>query len=197
MQRFDRDQIVRFLRALDDALEEKLELFVVGGLAVILKYDAPLMTADMDVFAIVSGSESDLKHAARVATDLTGIVFLIGTASVAELPWNYEERTKKVNGLRFRKLAMIVPDKYDLALSKTVRGDQHDLDAIAAMHAQHPLSEKTLVHRFENDLWKIAVGDSRRLAFHMVHLVEALYGAKRADFYRKRWRLDRPPGSTK
>jgi hypothetical protein len=192
MRRLDREQIVRFLRALDSALEEDLKIFVVGGLAAVLNYGATVKTSDMDVFAIVSGSATDLTTAAHVASDITGIVLPIGPASVTDLPWNYEDRLKTVRGLKFKKLTMIVPDKYDLALSKTVRGYEHDMEAIASMHEHHRLSEKTLVKRFEDEIWKSALGDERNFALNMLQLVRLLYGKDRAETYRKRWGLDEP-----
>ncbi len=192
MRRLERDQIIRYLRALDAALEGDVEIFVVGGLAAILQYDAVVNTADINVFAIVSGRESDLKRAARVASATTGIVLPIHPASITELPWNYEDRLRRVRGLKLKKLTMIVPDKYDLALSKTVRGYEHDMEAIASMHAHHRLSEKTLVQRFEDEIWKTARGDPRNFALNMFHVIRLLYGEKRAEAYRRRWGLDKP-----
>jgi hypothetical protein len=190
--RHERDQIIRFLRALDAALEGDVKIFVVGGLAAILQYDAAVKTADMDVYGLVSGSQSDLLQAARVASEVTGIVLPIGHASVTELPDDYEDRLKTVRGLRLKKLTMIVPDKYDLALSKTVRGYEHDLEAIASMHEQHRLSENTLIRRFENELRKTAMGDPRNLTINMFRLIRLLYGEKHAAIYWKRWGLDKP-----
>jgi hypothetical protein len=192
MLRFDREQIVRFLHALDSALEGELKIFVVGGLAAIVKYNATVKTSDMDVFAIVSGRDADLTRAAHVASEVTGIVLSIGGAPITDLPWNYEDRLKTVRGLRFQKLTMIVPDKYDLALSKAVRGYEHDLEAIASMHKHHRLSEKTLVNRYESELRKIVPGDERNFALNMVQLVQLLYGKRRAEIYEKRWGLDKP-----
>lgn len=192
MQRLERDQIIRFLRALDAALEGDVKIFVVGGTAAILQYNAVVKTADIDVIGIVSGSEADLRRAARVATDVTGIVLPISQVTIAELPWNYEDRLKTVRGLRLKKLTMIVPDKYDLALSKTIRGYEHDMEAIASMHKHHRLSEKVLVRRFEDETRGIAMGDPRNLALNMFHLMQLLYGAKRAEIYRSRWGLDEP-----
>lgn len=192
MRRLDREQIVRFLRALDAALAGDLKIFVVGGLAAILKYDAAVKTSDMDVYAIVSGSSTDLTRAADMAADVTGIVLSIGPASVTDLPRNYEDRLKLVRGLRFKKLTMVVPDKYDLALSKMVRGYEHDLEAIASIHMRHRLSEKVLVKRFEDEIWKSAMGDPRNFAVNMLQLVRLLYGQKRAAICRARWGLDKP-----
>jgi hypothetical protein len=190
VRRLERDQIIRFLRAVDSALKDDVEVFVVGGLAAILQYDAAVKTADMDVYAIVEGRQSDLKHASRVATDATGITLAINPATITELPWNYEDRLKRVRGLRLKKLHMIVPDKYDLVLSKALRGHEHDLETIASIHEHHHLAEKTLAQRFEDEIWKIAVGNPRNFARNMLQVMQMLYGASRAKIYRSRWGLD-------
>jgi hypothetical protein len=190
--RLDRRQIIRFLRAIDTALVDRLEVFVVGGLAAIVKYDAAVKTADMDV---VSGRDQQLLRAARVASEVTGVYLSIDPATITQLPWNYEDRLRLVRGLRFKKLTMIVPDKYDLALSKMIRGDEHDLEAIESIHEQHRLSEKTLVKRFEEELRGIVVGDPRNINLNMVQLVKVLYGEERAAMYRKRWNLNTPRGA--
>lgn len=191
MRRFERNQIVRFLRAVDSALDGNVEVFVVGGLAAILQYDAAVKTADMDVYAIVDGHQSNLQRASRVAADATGITLEINSATVTELPWNYEDRVKRVRGLGLKKLRMIVPDKYDLVLSKALRGYEHDLEAIASIHEHHRLSEKALARIFEDEIWKIAMGDPRKFAFNMFHVMRLLYGADRAEVYRARWGLDK------
>jgi len=188
--RFDRDQIVRFLRALDAALERDLKIFVVGGLAAVLKYDAVVKTSDMDVVGIVSGRSADLSRAAHIASEVTGIALSIGEATITELPYNYEDRLKQ--GLKLKKLVVIVPDKYDLALSKMLRGDEHDLEAIVSMHEHHRFSERTLVRRFEEEFWKMVMGDSRSIAISMLNLMEILYGKERTAIYKKRWGLDKP-----
>jgi Nucleotidyltransferase of unknown function (DUF6036) len=190
MQRLDRNQIVRFLHALDDCLEKDLTVCVIGGMAAVLGYHANVKTADMDAFAITSGTFNDLMQAARLATKFTGINLLIDRASIANLPDNYEDRVRFVRGVRFRKLTIKVPDKYDLVLSKAVRSYDHDLEAIHSIHDNHPLSEKTLVARYETELREtIAMTNVRNLDINIASLMDELFGKERAEFYRARWGL--------
>jgi hypothetical protein len=175
---------------LDALLRSNLEIFVIGGLAAILGYDADVKTADMDVFTIHVGSETDLKQAVQVARKVTGIALLLDRASIAELPYNYEDRTKPLRGVSFKKLVVTVPDKYDLVLSKALRAEQHDLDAIRSIHEHHPLSEKTLAQRFETEIWKEATTDPKKFAFHMVIVMRLLYGEDRAKHYMTKWERD-------
>lgn len=185
MQRLDRAQIVRFLHAVDAALDNEMKIIVIGGMAAIVKYDAAVKTADMDVLAVVSGSGDDFARAARVASAATGLSFLIDPASIADLPWNYTDRLKPIR-LRLRKLAIVVPDKYDLVLSKMLRGDEHDYQAIVSIHEKHRLSEKILVARYEAEMDHV-MGDRRNVAADMIRLLRRLYGDARAEVYRKRW----------
>lgn len=189
MQRLDRNQIVRFLHALDDCLEKDLAVCVIGGMAAVLGYHASVKTADMDAFAITAGTFGDLMQAARLATKFTGIDILIDRASIASLPDNYEDRVRLVRGVRFRKLTIKVPDKYDLVLSKAVRSYDHDLEAIRSIHENHPLSEKTLAARYETDLRKtIAMTNVRNLDINTALVMEELFGKDRGEFYRARWK---------
>jgi hypothetical protein len=121
---------------------------------------------------------------------LTGIDLTIDPASVADLPYNYVDRLRRPRDVRLRKLTLWVPDKYDLVLSKSIRCHPHDIEAILSMHVNHPLSEKTLSSRFEKEIQKDAVGDPRKIAFHMTLVMGALFGNKRVAFYRARWKLD-------
>ena len=187
MRRLDRAEIVRFLHAVDDSLEDNLVICVIGGVAAVIGYNANVKTADIDVFTIAEGTAADMMQATRSAAALTGLSMMVDRASIAELPYNYEDRVRVARGARFKKLVVMVPDKYDLALSKTLRCYEHDLEAIKSIHVRHPFSEKTLASRFENEIWKIATTNPRSFAFSMTIVMEMLFGKKRAEFYRARW----------
>lgn len=193
MQRYDRSQVIRFLHALDFYLKEDLGVFVVGGLAAVLGYNADIKTADMDVYALTKGSDSDMKRAWHAAAKLTGINFMLGKTTVTDLPYDYEDRIRKPRGARFERLEITVPDKYDLVLSKAVRCYPHDLEAILSMHQHHPLAEKTLVMRFEKEMWKFANTDPKNYAMNMIAVIRMLFGEGRVEFYKNKWELA-PPG---
>ena len=163
-QRYGRAEIIRFLHAVDDFLDDDLSICMIGGVAAVIGYDAVIKTADIDVFEITNAHVAVLRRAAASAADATGIDLMIDRASIAQLPFRYDDRLRHVRDVHFRKLTIMVPDKYDLVLSKMLRCYPHDLEAIASVHKQHPLSEKTLASRFEKELWKEAVGNSRSIA---------------------------------
>lgn len=188
MTRFDRAELLSFLRALDRNLERPTTIVLIGGAAAAIEYHAGTKTADFDVY---EGLTDDVSLAAENARKETGLAIAIGTAAVADLPINYEDRLRQGRGLRLENLTVIVPDKYDLALSKVVRGYQHDIDAIAAIHRRRRLARKTLVERFESEM-TAAVTDPHRVRLNMIVLVARLYGIGEARKLAARWGVPSP-----
>lgn len=172
MTRFDRAQIVAFLRALDRQLRRPAAAVVIGGAAAAVAYHSGTKTADIDLFR---GLTQELLEAARKARQETGLAIAVGAAPVADLPHDYEDRLRPARGLSLGKLTLWFPDKYDLVLAKAVRGYQHDLDTIEGVHRRHRLSRKTLVGRFEAEM-SHAIGDPARIRLNVVMVVARLYG---------------------
>jgi hypothetical protein len=63
---------------------------------------------------------------------------------------------------------------HDLVLMKVVRGDEHDLQAIEAMHQRLPLDLETLIDRYQEEMGA-AIIDPRRLQGHLLTMVERLF----------------------
>jgi hypothetical protein len=193
LTKFDRAQLVAFIRALDSHLRRRVSVVMIGGAAASVGYGSAITTADIDILTVLKGSPASLPDAARLARAQTGLGVGVGAATIANLPYNYEERLKPVRGLDLKNLAILIPDKYDLSLSKVVRGYEHDIAAVKDIHQRHRLSQATLVARFETELMKEAVTDPRRLALNMVLMVERLYGFKAARTLAERWGVPVPP----
>jgi Nucleotidyltransferase of unknown function (DUF6036) len=187
LTRFDRAQLVAFIRALDRHLRKKVRIVVIGGAAASVGYDSDTRTADIDIFTILRGSTESLAEAAELAREETGLGVGVGAATVADLPYNYEARLRPIRGLNLKNLTIVIPEKYDLALSKAMRGYEHDIVAVRGMHERHRLSERTLVARFETELMKEAVADPRKVALNVVPVVERLYGFTAARKLAERW----------
>ncbi len=197
MTRFDRAQLIAFIRAVDRNLASKVSIVIVGGAAACVGHDSDVMTADIDVFELRSGSAAVLARAADVARAQTGLAVSVGAAAVAELPENYESRLKPVRGLKLRKLTVMVPDKYDLALSKTLRGYPHDIDAIEGIDRRHRLSVKTLVGRFEAEPMNTAVADRRKIALNVAMVVARLRGFAAGRRLAEKWNVPVPRAASR
>jgi len=192
LNRFDRAQLVAFVRAMDRNLDERIVIVIVGGAAAAVGYGSNVKTADIVVFELRKGSAAALARAAEAARKETALGVSVGAAPVAELPENYESRLKPVRGLKLHNLTIIVPDKYDVALSKTLRGYPHDIEAIESIHAHHPLASKTMVRRFESELMKTAVADPRKIALNMAMVIARLHGFEEGRKLAKRWGVPVP-----
>lgn len=110
---------------------------------------------------------------------MTGLDIPVQNAAVADLPWNYEDRLRRVMP-HLRHLEVVVPEAHDLVLSKLIRGAEHDIEQIAALHRQHPLDPDTLVDRFTTEM-SHRIGDPRTLELNLLHCVELLWGELARD----------------
>jgi len=181
--KFGKSDLVAFVNALDRKLGSAQSIVVIGGAAAALNYDSGTKTSDVDV---MTGFSAEIAAAAVEARRATGLAVAVGPVTVADPPLNYEDRLKSARGLDFKRLIVVFPDKYDLALMKTVRGYQHDLDAIEGIHRRHRLSMKVLVDRFEAEMGQ-AIADPRKLRLNMAMLVARLYGLKKGQALAERW----------
>jgi hypothetical protein len=188
MIRFDRRQLLAFLRAIDRNLPRPASVVVIGGAAAAVAYRAGVMTADID---LMHGFTNEIAKAAAVARQQTGLAIAVGPAPVADLPYGYEDRLRHGRGLALRRLTLAFPDKYDLALSKVVRGYEHDLDAIEGIHRRHRLSARTLVARFETEMGA-AIIDPQKLRLNVAMLCARLYGLQLGRQLADRWGVPAP-----
>ncbi len=123
MRSFLEKEIVTLLKAIDDELDEPCELLVIGGAAIAIGYHVPVATRDIDAMHSVAR----LQKAYKRAVASTGLAIPLGTAGVADAPYNYEDRLRLLKRPALERLRVLVPEKHDLALMKTVRGDRRDL----------------------------------------------------------------------
>lgn len=169
MKTFLRDQLERFLEAVDGALPGPAQVVIIGGTAAALHYGVRRATHDIDTWTTV---HADLAAAAERARAVTGLDVPIQKSAVADAPYEFESRLERVLP-ELRKLTVQVPEKHDLVLMKAVRCYEHDLQVIAEIHAHAPLDLDTLVRRFEEEMTPI--GDPARIRANFLVVVEQLF----------------------
>jgi TonB family protein len=125
VKRYSGAELVAFLRRVDARLTKTEVLEVIGGAAAVLKYGASAPTKDIDTWNPVPKAVQD----AADAVGAMGQGVPLAPAGVAEIPNDVELRFKTVS-IGLKKLVVRVPDRYDLALSKTIRGYDNDLQVI-------------------------------------------------------------------
>lgn len=174
-RKYTREELVRFVRSLDLFIDEPTNLFVIGGAAAALEYGATGSTKDIDTWTNVPRA---VVKAAAEAREATGLAVPIEKAAVTDGPYHYEDRIRRA-AMRLKKLRILVPERHDLALMKVVRGDRHDEDMIAEIHAHRPLEMETLLERFEEEMGHVTK-DERILRSQFRALVSRLFGPEAA-----------------
>ncbi|SRR6266545_3725639 len=169
METFLREQLERFLKAVDAALAAPVRVVVIGGTAAALHYGVRRATHDIDTWTTVP---AELAAAAENARAATGLDVPVLKSGVADAPYEFESRLERVLP-DLRKLTVLVPEKHDLVLMKAIRCYEHDLEAIAEIHAHAPLDLDTLVRRFEEEMTPI--GDPDRIRGNLLVVVERLF----------------------
>jgi hypothetical protein len=180
MQRHGRSDIERFVAAIDAAIEEPTAVLVIGGAAAIIHYGAESPTHDIDTFQRLSPA---LERAAAVATAQTGLDIPVSFAAVADAPYNFEDRLERVTELGLRNLDIYVPERHDLALMKTVRGYEHDVEVIAELHRKQPFDLDVLKTRLHDEMSHV-IKDPRTLRLNFVQVVDRLFGTATARLVR-------------
>ena len=182
MKRYSRAELVAFLRRVDALLTRPEVLEVIGGAAAVLKYGARAPTKDIDTWNRVPKAVQE----AADAISATGQGVPLAPAGVAEIPNDAELRFKTVS-IGLQKLVVRVPNRYDLALSKTIRGYDNDLQVIREMHKKKPFSLDRLVSLFETEMDGMVTKDKRALRLNVAVLVATLFGDEEGEQVAVRW----------
>lgn len=175
------DEIRVFLQAVDRHLTRRVRVEIIGGSAAALAYGAKSTTTDLDTFSAV---HKELLDAVARACDETGFDIPISQSTVADVPYNYEDRLERQLP-ELKHLEVWVFEKHDLVLSKTVRCYEHDLQQILEIHQSAVLSFDVLCERFESEMTN-AIGDLARLRSNFLLMIETVFGELRRASAEKR-----------
>ena len=182
MRVYTPDELRRFLEGVDGALRGQTEIVVIGGAAAALEYGVATGTRDIDTWTSV---QDDLMIAVERARQATGLAVPFAQSGVADGPADFESRLERALP-HLRRLTVMVPEKHDLVLMKVLRADEHDLQAIEAIHERSPLDLGVLLDRYQGEMGA-AIIDPRRLKSHVLMMVERLF-PKQLDSVEKRLR---------
>ena len=184
---YGKDEIHRFLRAIDHHLESHARLVIIGGGAAAL-HDATSTTNDVDTCNAIT---EHLAHAVRLARENTGLEIPISESTVAEYPYNYEDRLERVLP-ELQHLEVFVLEKHDLALSKVVRGFAHDDQQVRSIHRAAKLDFDVLLARYQTEMDHITTAP--RLELQFLEMIETVFDElKRATAERELKKTKRGP----
>lgn len=165
------EEIGAFLHAVDRHLTKRVRVELIGGGAAALAHGARSTTSDLDTLNAIT---DELREAVARATDDTGYRIPVSHATVADVPYNYEDRLERQLP-ELQHLEVWALEKHDLVLSKTLRCYEHDLQQILEIHATVALSYDILIDRFESEMTS-ALGDPARIRSNFLIMIETVFG---------------------
>lgn len=182
MRKFRPDDLRRFLAAVDGHLKERFELLLIGGSAAALAYGISRATRDIETWGV---EHVRIHSALEAARRETGLDIPVGDPGVQDAPLEFESRLQVVEIPGLRKLVVKVPERHDLVLMKTVRGEEPDLQVAEDIKALHGLDFDILLTRYLEEMTH-CVGDPKRLELNFLGLIDRLYGEEALERARKR-----------
>jgi hypothetical protein len=117
-----------FLTEIDRMLKEPLELHCIGGFVLVHFYGFPRTTGDIDYYSAVPANLNLDELAGHGSPLHKKYGVWLHRVAVANLPEEYQTRLTEMVAGEFRYLKLLVPDPYDLILSKLGRGSGKDRD---------------------------------------------------------------------
>ena len=143
-----------FLDELDGLLQEPMELHCVGGFAVVAAYGLPRSTNDLDYFSMTPRERTTELHriAGEGSTLSSKHKVHIHQAAVASMPEGYQERLTELFPRRFKNLRLLVPDPYDIVLSKLGRNESRDREDVKYLSKTQNLDPNVLKKRYDDEL---------------------------------------------
>jgi len=193
MRQFEADDLKRFLVAVDERLSEPFTLCIIGGSAALLAYGVRGVTEDIDTIDV---GFRQIRPAFEEARAATGLEIPIECAAVYDAPYQFEERLKAVEIPGLTRLTIVAPEKHDLVLMKTVRGQEPDLQTAEEINRGPGLDLNILLTRYCEEMDHV-VGYTPTIDLNFLALVGRLYGPevqKRVKQRIDRLRSDGPAG---
>lgn len=170
---FSIDEIEVFLRAVDRHLTRPARIVILGGGAAAF-HTTTATTMDLDTFEAL---DDDLRVAIVAATHVTGMQMPVGHASIADIPYDAEDRfERRLPDLEW--LQVWVLEKHDLVLSKILRFVNHDEEQIVELHRAVGLDYDVLVERFRDEMSHV-MGNPSRIRAQFLQMIDRLFGERR------------------
>lgn len=178
---FNKEILDQLLAVTDKNLSKQVELVLIGGTALVVKYLSPRATMDVDTYTKVT---KELQEAWRKAEKAVGVKVPLSHSTVAQGPYEMEDRFTLYRDLRLKNLKVFVPDPADIVLMKVTRFVGKDRDDIKHLIKEYKIPHKQLLKRFIDEMGHI-MGDRRTLISYYVLAIEENYGVEVADAHEK------------
>jgi hypothetical protein len=157
------DPWLSFLRDVDHALGQRVQIHCLGGFVLSVLWELPRPTGDVDFIEIEpSDAGKDLLRIAGAASPLAGQYGLhLHRVSVAECPEGYAARLIDMTPKGFRRLSLLALEVHDLVLAKLARNSPRDRADVEFLARKGALDRTLLENRFESELRPYLLNEAR------------------------------------
>lgn len=143
-----------FLRDVERALSQPVEVHCLGGFVLVVQWKFPRPTGDVDFFEVApAGALQELLAIAGEGSELArryGLHF--HSAAVAECPEGYASRLIDLTPEGFSRLRLLAFEVHDLVLAKLGRNSARDRYDVEFLAQKGLLDRSILEERFEVEL---------------------------------------------
>lgn len=174
---FNKKIIDQILVETDKNLTHSTDLVLIGGTALVLKYNSPRSTIDVDVYTKIS---KELKEAWGKAEKKIGVQIPLARSPIVEGPYNMEDRFVVYKDLGLKNLNILIPDHVDIVLMKVQRLLGKDRDDISHLIKQERIPHSVLLKRFTKEMDHVVGHKSTIISYYLLS-IEENYGKVIAD----------------
>lgn len=185
MKKYNKDEIEKFLLAIDQNMSTPFELIIIGGTAAALAYHVTSFTKDIDTVNSIKAIEK----AYELAKKKTGLNIPMGRVGVEDGPFNYQDRLEEYSISGAKHLKVFVPERHDFVLMKMIRGQQNDIDMVAEMHNVSQLDYEKLIDLIKTEMTSVT-GDKNKIKSNLLMMFETIFSDKKlldAEKHLKNW----------
>lgn len=155
-------------------------MIIIGGAAIGFAYVSDRLTKDIDLWPPDATAMKPFWEAVRRVEEKTGKKIPISPSGVAEAPEGFENRLYVYELRGAKNLTIFLPERHDLAMMKTARGETPDIEAIIDIHKSEPLDPDVLIARYlsmEPDI----IGRKSSFRLNFLAMIDAVFGQDVAE----------------
>jgi hypothetical protein len=155
-----------FLRDVDRALSQPVEIGCIGGFVLLVMWEIPRATGDVDfIYIDPEGADEELLNIAGEDTELWKRYKLkFQRVTVADIPEGYAARLSNITPPSFQRLHLRALEVHDLVLTKLGRFKPVDRQDIAFLVNAGALDRGVLERRFEEEVRPYVLNEPRATA---------------------------------
>jgi Nucleotidyltransferase of unknown function (DUF6036) len=165
-----KSEIVAFLKALDENIQSKTVLYIIGGAAVTLAYAPGNRTSDIDVVQATAEVVKLGGAGSALAQEFGVYISPLQEITFSALA-GWKDRCESHN-LGLKKLTVKTADRYDIVIGKVSRFEQPDIEDILAINSSGEIDLEVLINRLNQNLQEVkrfpAYRNNAELLFEML-----------------------------